>query len=56
MIIASPGYRGSTSGLVKSAIDCLEETPKDTRCIDSVPVGLIVTAYGWQGAGSTPAR
>lgn len=54
IIIASPGYHGSISGLVKNAIDFLEETAKDPRVyLDGVPVGLIATAYGWQAAVST---
>lgn len=54
VIIASPGYHGSISGLVKNAIDYLEETARDGRVyLDGVPVGLIVTAYGWQATGST---
>ena len=56
LIIASPGYHGSISGLVKNAIDYLEETAKDARVyLDGVPVGLIATAYGWQATGSTLA-
>ena len=54
VILASPGYHGSISGLVKNAIDYLEETARDERVyLDGVPVGLIVTAYGWQATGST---
>jgi FMN reductase len=54
IIIGSPGYHGSISGLVKNAIDYLEETSKDERVyLDGLPVGLIVTAYGWQATGST---
>jgi FMN reductase len=56
LIIASPGYHGSISGAVKNAIDYLEETAKDARpYIDGLPVGLIVTAFGWQATGSTLA-
>jgi len=56
LIIASPGYHGSISGIVKNAIDYLEETAKDSRVyLDGVPVGLIATAYGWQATGSTLA-
>jgi FMN reductase len=56
LIIASPGYHGSISGLVKNAIDYLEETSRDARVyLDGVPVGLVVTAYGWQATGSTLA-
>ena len=54
IILASPGYHGSISGLVKNAIDYLEETSKDSRVyLDGLPVGLIVTAAGWQATGST---
>ena len=31
VIIASPGYHGSVSGILKNAIDYLEETAKDDR-------------------------
>lgn len=56
MIIASPGYHGSISGLVKDAVDYPEEIAKDDRIYpDSVPVGLTATAYGWQASGSTLA-
>lgn len=56
LIIASPGYHGSISGLVKNAIDYIEETSKDARVyLDGLPVGLIATAYGWQATGSTLA-
>lgn len=56
VMLASPGYHGSISGLVKNAIDYFEETAKDRRVyLDGVPVGLIATAYGWQATGSTLA-
>ena len=56
IIIASPGYHGSVSGIVKNAIDFLEETASDARpYLDGMPVGLVVTAYGWQATGSTLA-
>jgi FMN reductase len=55
-IIASPGYHGSISGIVKNAIDYVEETATDSRVyLDGLPVGLIATAYGWQAATSTLA-
>ena len=54
VVIASPGYHGTISGLLKNAIDYLEETAKDSRpYLEGVPVGLIATAYGWQATGST---
>lgn len=56
IIIASPGYHGSISGVVKNALDLLEETARDPRpYLADVPVGLIATAYGWQATGSTIA-
>ena len=56
VIIASPGYHGGVWGLVKNAIDQMEETARDPRpYLDNLPVGLIATAYGWQATGSTIA-
>ncbi|WP_321326221.1 NAD(P)H-dependent oxidoreductase [uncultured Parasphingorhabdus sp.] len=56
IVISSPGYHGTVSGLVKNAIDYIEETSTDARVyLDGIPVGLIVTAYGWQAVGSTLA-
>jgi FMN reductase len=54
VIVASPSYHGSISGALKNALDYLEETARDARVyLDGLPVGLIVTAYGWQATGST---
>ena len=56
VIIASPGYHGSISGVVKNALDLLEETARDARpYLADMPVGLIATASGWQATGSTIA-
>ncbi len=57
LIIASPGYHGSISGVVKNALDLLEETARDAArpYLADMPVGLIATAYGWQATGSTIA-
>ena len=57
IIIASPGYHGSISGVVKNALDLLEETARDSdrTYLADMPVGLIATAYGWQATGSTIA-
>ena len=56
VIIASPGYHGSISGLVKNALDGLEDLRCDSRpYLDGRAVGLIVTADGAQAGGSTMA-
>ena len=56
IVIASPGYHGSVSGLVKNAIDLVEETARDARpYFDDLPVGLIATAYGTQAGANTIA-
>lgn len=53
VLIASPGYHGTVSGMVKNAIDYLEELATDQRpYLDGRPVGLIVTAFGHQAANS----
>jgi FMN reductase len=54
VIFASPGYHGGVSGLVKNAIDLLEDLRGDARVyLDGMPVGCIVTAAGWQGCNTT---
>jgi FMN reductase len=56
VLIASPGYHGTVSGLVKNALDLLEETSRDPRVyLAGLPVGLIATAHGWAATGSTIA-
>ncbi len=53
IVIATPGYHGGVSGLVKNALDTLEELRGDARpYLDGRAVGCIVTAYGWQATGS----
>ena len=54
IIVGSPGYHGSISGVVKNALDTLEITAKDAApYFHGRAVGLVVTAYGWQATGST---
>jgi len=54
IVIASPGYHGGVSGLVKNAIDLLEDLRHDRRSyLDGRAVGLIVVAAGWQACGTT---
>lgn len=54
IVIATPGYHGGVSGLVKNAIDLLEDLREDSRSyFDGRAVGLIVSAAGWQACGVT---
>ncbi|MDT8759313.1 NAD(P)H-dependent oxidoreductase [Sphingomonas psychrotolerans] len=54
VIVGSPGYHGTLSGLVKTALDYVEQLRADERVyFDGLPVGLIATAAGWQAAVST---
>lgn len=54
ILIGSPGYHGTLSGLVKNALDHVELLRGDARVyFDGMPVGLIATAGGWQAAVST---
>jgi FMN reductase len=56
LIVASPGYHGGVSGLVKNALDLLEDLRDDERSyLDGRAVGCVVNAAGWQAAGSTLA-
>lgn len=54
LIIASPGYHGSISGLLKNALDYAEDLRNSPRAyFDGRAVGCIVCAQGWQAAGTT---
>jgi FMN reductase len=54
IIIASPGYHGSVSGLVKNALDYVEDLRDDPRCyFDGLAVGCIATGAGWQAIVAT---
>jgi FMN reductase len=49
-MIASPGYHGGISGLVKNALDYLEDLKDAPRpYLEGRAVGCIVCAMGWQG-------
>jgi FMN reductase len=54
VIFAAPAYHGNVSGLVKNAIDLLEDLRDDPRpYLDGRSVGCIVTGAGWQACGAT---
>ncbi len=54
ILIGSPAYHGSISGLVKNALDYVEDMRADARpYLDGRAVGCIVTAAGWQGTTTT---
>jgi FMN reductase len=54
IILATPGYHGSLSGVVKNALDTLELTRADARpYFHGKPVGIIITADGAQAGGTT---
>jgi FMN reductase len=54
IIIGSPGYHGSISGLVKNALDYAEDLRTDPRpYFSGRAVGCIATAGGWPGAINT---
>jgi FMN reductase len=56
IIVASPGYHGTVSGLIKNALDYVEDMAKDERVyFEGRAVGLIAVAAGWQATGSTLA-
>jgi FMN reductase len=54
LILATPAYHAGISGLVKNAVDLLEDLRTDARpYLDGRAVGCIVTGFGWQGCGTT---
>jgi FMN reductase len=54
VVVASPGYHGGVSGLIKNALDYFEDLRGDPRVyLDNAPWGCITCAYGWQAAVGT---
>jgi FMN reductase len=54
VILATPGYHGSLSGVMKNALDTLELTRNDAApYFQGKPVGIIITADGAQAGGTT---
>jgi FMN reductase len=56
IILASPGYHGSMSGLIKNALDYVEDMRDDALpYFEGRAVGLIACAAGHQAGGTTLA-
>ncbi len=54
LLVSSPGYHGTMSGMVKNALDYVEDLRTSERpYLDNVPVGCIAVASGWQASVST---
>ncbi|CAL99637.1 FMN reductase [Saccharopolyspora erythraea NRRL 2338] len=54
VVISSPGYHGTISGLIKNALDYVEDLRGDERVyLDGRAVGCIGVAYGWQATVTT---
>jgi len=54
IILASPAYHGTVSGLVKNALDYVEETRADARpYFSDRAIGCLAVAGGWQAAVGT---
>ncbi|SHE71444.1 NADPH-dependent FMN reductase [Streptoalloteichus hindustanus] len=54
VVLVSPGYHGTVSGLVKNALDYVEDLRSEDRpYLDGRAVGCVATAQGWQAAVTT---
>jgi FMN reductase len=54
LLISSPGYHGTVSGMMKNALDYAEDLRHDDRpYLTGLPVGCIAVARGWQASVST---
>ena len=54
VLLVSPGYHGTVSGLVKNALDYLEDLRDEPRpYLDGRAVGCVALAQGWQAAVTT---
>lgn len=57
LIISTPAYHGSMSGMIKNALDFIEDLRADKRpYLSGRAVGIIVTSYGDQAMGTTLAN
>jgi FMN reductase len=56
LIISSPAYHGTISGMLKNALDYAEDLRADNRVyLDGIAVGCIACGAGWQAAVQTLA-
>ena len=54
VLLASPGYHGSVSGMVKNALDYAEDLRHEDRpYLEGRAVGIVAVAHGWQTAVGT---
>lgn len=54
VIVSTPSYHGGISGMIKNALDYVEDMRNDpTPYFDGRAVGIIVAAYGAQALGTT---
>ncbi|MGH3896640.1 MAG: NADPH-dependent FMN reductase [Pseudonocardiaceae bacterium] len=54
VVLVSPGYHGTVSGLVKNALDYVEDLRAEPRpYLDGRAVGCVAMALGWQAAVTT---
>ena len=54
VVLVSPGYHGTVSGLVKNALDYLEDLREESApYLDGRAVGCVSVAFGWQAAVTT---
>ena len=54
IILGSPGYHGSISGLMKNAVDYAEDLRSDARpYFSGRAIGCVATGAGWPGAVNT---
>ena len=57
LLIASPGYHGGISGMVKNALDYVEDlAQEDPPYLHGRAVGCISVAHGWQATVGTLAQ
>ena len=54
VVLVSPGYHGTVSGLVKNALDYVEDLRTDERpYLTGRAVGCVAAAQGWQASVTT---